>query len=229
MRSQLWLGLAVFLAAPVLAQSPDTSLYTPRSEFRAGVSSISLKRAVSMPGLNVGYSNASLIGLEFLTMGANGGGLRLRYESGTDGRTNSLLAGGKIQNVVGHLIMGRREFALVGGYRLSSFEWSGKRQFHMPELGLEGGKYLAGAGILVKGSAMYSRMFQKAKLDSVVSSGIEARTSVLYVPPKGPVYVELGYRREVSSYKNPNSAIVRREEASAEVLSIVLQSGLSVR
>ena len=216
----------VALQAP--AQSPDTSLFTPVRELRFGISNIALKRAVSYPGLSVSYGNTSLRGLEVLTMGAHGGGVRIRYETGSLGAT-TFAAGGKVENLVGHIIMGSHDFALLGGYRLTKIDWNGERQLHMPEVGIEGGRHFGGAGLLVKGSFTYRRMLTETKTDSIKSSGLEGRTSVLYVPQRVPVYLELGYRREVLDYRNPASAVVRRDELSAVVLSIGLQSGLSVR
>lgn len=228
-RACLLVGLVVGAAVQAPAQGSDTSLFTPSRELRVGVSSISLKRAVSFPGQSVSYGNMNLRGLEVMTMGAHGGGVRVRFETGSVSGSPSFAAGGKMENLVGHLILGGHEFALIAGYRLSSVTWNGERTFHMPEIGFEGGRHFAGAGILVKGSASYRMMLTEAKLDSVKSSGFEGRTSVLYVPPRMPIYLEVGYRREVLAFQNPAEAIVRRDEGSAVVITVGLQSGLSVR
>jgi hypothetical protein len=221
--------LGLVLRVPAPAHSQDSSLFTPTRELRFGVSNIALKRAVSFPGSSISYGNASLRGLELVTMGAHGGGIRLRYETGSVPGSGALPAAGKVENLIGNIVMGTHDLALVAGYRLATLMWNGERQYHMPEVGFEGGRYFVGAGVLVKAAAMYRRMLTEAKHDSMKISGLEGRTSVLYVPPRGPVYIELGYRREVLAFNNPSSAIVRREEQSAVVLSLGIQTGLSVR
>jgi hypothetical protein len=220
----------LFAAGPVYAQAqPDSSLYTPKMEVRFAISNISLRRAVSLAGAGDFYGNGNLNGIEAMIMGARGGGLRARYETGTIGGGSAVPSAGKFENLVGSLIMGRHEFALVGGYRVSTMLYNGQRHFHMPELGVEGGKHFAGAGTLLKGAVSYRRMISEDKVDSLLLSGVEARTSVLYVPPKGPLYIELGYRRDVTRFQKPDNIVVRREEASAVILTIGLQTGLSVR
>jgi hypothetical protein len=99
----------------------------------------------------------------------------------------------------------------------------------MPELGVEGGRHFAGAGVHVKAGVNYRRMLSEAEQDSVTGSGLEARTSVVYVPPRLPVFLELGYRRDVMAFSDPSKIVVRREETSSVIISIGLQSGLSVR
>lgn len=221
-------ALAALCCAPQLlsAQSADTGLYTPKTEIRFAVSSIALKRAVSQPGCNNSYGNATLRGLELLVMGAQGGGLRGRFETGSVAGAQSVPAAGKMQNVVASLIMGRQEFALVGGFRMMTIVFNGERRFYMPELGLEGGKHFAGAGTLLKAAVTYRRTITEAKGDSVRLSGLEARTSVLYIPPRLPFYVELGYRRDLLELSRPSNDVTRREENSAVILSLGLQSGL---
>lgn len=223
------IGAILLAGQPLCAQSPDTGLYTPKMEVLFGVSNIVVKRAVAQPGLNNSYGNATLRGVELSVMGAQGGGVRGRFETGSIAGGQLVPAAGKVESLVATLVMGKPEFALLGGYRMTTIVYNGERRFYMPELGFEGGKHFAGAGTLVKAAVTYRRTIADAKGDSVRVSGLEARTSVLYVPPRLPLYIELGYRRDVANVIRPSNAIARREETSAVILSLGLQTGLSVR
>lgn len=224
------IALALICAAtPLAAQGADTTLFTPRSELRIGATAGFLKRVVSNTSGGLSQASATLRGLEFFGLFADGGGLRLRYEMGTLPGGPTPLAAGKFESLDARAVLGTHSFAFVPGYLMRGTTWEGEvRRFGLVQAGAELGRAFTGAGLQVKAAGTYMRTVQEAKSDSVGVSGIEGRTSVLYAPPKWPVFVEMGYRREVLAYKR-DGAIDRREENSIVTLSIGLQAGIPGR
>jgi hypothetical protein len=211
------------------AQQPDTTLYTPKTEVRFGFVSTSVKRAVSLGGDTVTSAGASVQGVEFQVWAPTGGGLRARYDVGTLPGGSSLAAAGKFESLDGRVLLGVPGFALVPGFLMRAVTWNGEvRRFNLAMLGLEVGRRFGGAGFHVRGGGMYIRAPWKGKADSLITSGVEAHTSMVYAPPRLPLYVSLGYRREVMAHKR-ESVVARREENSGIVFSVGLQTGMPER
>lgn len=221
--------LLIAFASQVRGQATDTSLYTPKPEVRMSALNVALKRSVSVAGASVTYSNSSLHGAEFQAMGSGGGGIRALYETGTLPGGNTVAAAGKMESFDVRLLLGVPAFAVVPGYLLRSVNWNGEqRRFHIGMLGAEFGRRFGGAGFQVMGGGMYLRTPTEAKSDSITASGVQAHTSILYSPPRFPVYVQLGYRREVLAFKN-GDVVARREESSGVILSLGLLVGMPKR
>lgn len=221
--------LVVAFAARLEGQAIDTLLFTPKAESRLSVMNVALKRAVSVAGSSVTYANASLRGAEAQAIGSRGGGVRIRYETGTLPGGSSVASAGKFESIDGRLLLGVASFSVVPGYLLRSVDWNGEqRRFGLAMLGAELGRRFWGSGFQVRGGAMYLRMPKEAKADSIVASGIEAHTALLYAPPRTPLFVQLGYRREVLAFKN-GDVVARREESSGVMLSLGLQAGMPKR
>lgn len=220
--------LSTAFAITAGAQAPDTSLYTASLDVRLGATQAALKRAVGV-GTGVAYDNTTLRGVELFLMGAQPGGLRLSYEVATlpSGAGNS--SGLKYEIVDARIYLGTHFFSIVPGWTLRSMPWNAaQRRFSIPQLGLEGGRAFPGAGLLVKMGGQYLRTVDAAKVDSVEMWGILAHTSVTYAPPRYPVYIGIGYRREITTFRR-GSLTDRRDETTAVVLSAGIQSGISKR
>jgi hypothetical protein len=215
------------------AQLPDTSAYTPVGELRIGVGSASSRRSASTESGPVHRSSAAVSFAEFVARSSDGAGVQLRYETGDFPRTPSIglsdLSGGVTEDIDGRLFLGGRRFSLVAGYLLRKFTMTAdERQLGLARAGVEGGYIFSGAGMSVSIGGSYIRTLKAHKLDSLEADGIEGQTSVMYAPKGLPVYVQLGYRRDLFAIKK-ESNVLRRYETSRVVLSAGLQSGLSSR
>lgn len=217
----------VLLPQRALAQGADTSLYTPRGTARLGLAVTSMQRAASI-GDSVWNQSGSVQGAELELWGATGGGLRARYAGGTIGKGGAAVDG-KFETLDARFLLGVPGVAVVPGYQLRKVSWSGQRRVtHLAMIGLEVGRRLGGSGVYARGGATYLREPKEAKGDSLMLTGFEAHSSVVYFPPRLPVFVELGYRRDVLAYKR-ESLVARREENSGLILSLGVQTGMPAR
>lgn len=210
-----------------LAQAADTSLYTPRGTARVGVGVTSVRRAVSIAD-SVWKQSGSAQGAELELWAPTGGGLRARYVTGTIGEGGPAVDG-KLDVLDARFLLGVPGLALVPGYQLRQANWNGqRRQTHLAMIGMELGRRFGGSGVHVRAGATYLREPKESKGDSLVMSGVEAQSSVVYSPPRLPLFFEVGYRRDVFAYKR-ESVAARREENSGLILSIGVQTGLPAR
>lgn len=222
--------LSIACTVAISAQnSSDSTGFTRRAEVRAGFLSSPVNRAISGAVGPVSVSSASLAGGEFWALDAGGSGIMVRYATGTlDGPTTAE-SSGKLEYVDGRLLLGQRAFSLVLGYTLRTSRYLGKdRRFSVPRAGVQAGYHFAGSGVMLRGAGSYVRTVKKSESDSLEADGLEGETAILYVPPRLPFYIELGYRRELWNLTK-ESVVARREEIGGVMLSVGLQYGLSTR
>jgi hypothetical protein len=189
-----------------------------------------IKRAISGATGPVSISSASLTGGEFWALdGSGGAGIMVRYASGTLDGAASSLSSGKLEYLDGRVLLGERKLALILGYTMRTQAYGGEdRSFNLPRAGIQGGYHFAGSGVVLRAAGSYLRTVKRADSDSLEADGIEGETAFLFVPPRVPFYVELGYRRELFNLKKAKN-VVRREEVGGVMLSIGMQYGLSTR
>jgi hypothetical protein len=230
MRIRPWhLGALAAIAVQAAAQSTHSSTYTPTPEVRFGATVTPTKRAASAATALVSEAQTSLKGVEFLLRASGGSGLVVRYEAGTLPGSVSNPASGKFELIDGHLLIGERSFAVIAGYTLRTSAFSGRdNRLGLARAGIQVGRFFPGAGFEVTLDGSYVRTPQKDKVDSVEADGIEVQTALTYIPPRVPLYVQLGYRRETFNLKKED-LVLRREELSKLILTVGVQYGLLVR
>jgi hypothetical protein len=210
------------------AQADSTS-YTRRPEIRFGVVTDGVTRAMSLGESPSFKRSTRLNGVEFLARSVNSGGVQLKYMKGElDGALTDDSAG-PLEYVDGRFLIGGRKFAAALGYlgRTQNLNEE-KRRFDMGRGGVQMTYQFEGAGIGFNFAGSYLRTVKKTKADSLEAEGFEGETSVLYSVPRLPVYVQLGYRRELFRLFK-DDATLRREEVSGVLLSLGVQYGLSTR
>lgn len=215
------------------AQGPDTSAYTPRGEIRLGVGTASSHRSAATELGPVYRSSANVSYVEFVARAADGSGAHLRYETGKFPATGSLgtsdLSAGVTEDIDGRLMLGGRRFAFVAGYLLRKFDYqAAEKRLGLARAGVEGGYLFGGAGFAVSLGGSYIRTLTQAKEDSLEADGIEGQTTLTYAPRMLPVYVQLGYRRDLFALRK-ESNVLRRYETSRVTLAVGLQSGIAAR
>ncbi|MBK8056877.1 MAG: hypothetical protein IPK33_03045 [Gemmatimonadetes bacterium] len=174
-------------------------------------------------------SSGTLSGAELWYGDDDGSAVMLRYQSGTLRGAPTALSSGKVAYLDSRVMLGNHAFALVGGYTMRTMRYEGTdRRFHLPRAGLRAGYRFAGSGVTLRAAGSYVRTTAKAKADSVEADGLDGETAVLYIPPRLPLYVELGYRRELFNLRREGE-VFRREEMGGVLLSVGLQYGLSTR
>lgn len=222
------MGIAL-LTMPLGAQGNDTTAYTRKPEVRFGGLSMRLARAVAAANGAVTRADANLAGVEFVAKDAGGAGVQLRYAASEIAGSPSSTAAGKLEYVDGKLFIGSRMFAVTTGYRLRTFRYPlTDRRLHLAHAGAQAGYRFAGAGVELAASGSYLRSLRKDKSDSLETSGLEGETSITYAVPRLPLYLGLGYRRELFDLKRGNT-FPRREELGGLMLTIGVQTGLSTR
>jgi hypothetical protein len=220
--------LTATAAVTAHAQADSTS-YTRRPEIRFGVISDGITRAMAF-GDSPSFKRSSRItGVEFLARSIGSGGVQLRYAKGELDGASTDDSAGPLEYVDGRFLIGPRKFALAVGYlgRTQNVS-SEKRRFDMARGGAQMTYQFEGAGIGFNLAGSYLRTVKKEKVDSLEAEGFEGETSVLYAIPRLPVYVQLGYRRELFRLFK-DDATLRREEVSGVMLSLGVQYGLSTR
>ena len=221
--------LMVIAASDSRAQSSDSSAYTRRPEVRFGFMSDGFTRAMS-EGANPSFKRSGrLNGVEFLARSVKSGGVQLRYMKGELDGPSLDASSGPLEYVDGRVFIGPRKFAVGLGYLGRSQNVNQeKRRFDLARGGLNMTYQFEGAGIGFNFAGSYLRTVTKAKVDSLEADGFEGETGVVYAVPRVPVYLHLGYRRELFRIFK-ESDTVRREEVSGVLLSIGVQYGLSTR
>lgn len=232
MRGQglVWLAMGVMLSASATrAQGVDTTAYTRRPEVRFAVMTDGITRAMSLDDKPSFKRASRLNGVEFVARSIRSGGVQLRYMKGDlDGPTTDASAG-PLEYVDGRLLIGPRNFAVGLGYRgrTQTFNQE-KRRFDLARGGVQMTYQFEGAGVGFTFAGSYLRTVTKSKVDSLEAEGFEGETGVLYAVPKLPVFLQLGYRRELFRVFRKDDTL-QREEVSGVLLSLGVQYGLSTR
>jgi hypothetical protein len=225
------LGVAAVasLATTSFGQVADSSNSTARGETRIGLLTVGTRRYLAEGTGAARSASTTLSGAEFMLRSADGAGMFGRYESGTIAGPDNNPVAGKVEVLDGRFILGTRSFALVVGYlaRTSRVD-DESRRIGLGRAGLEIGRAFEGAGFMVNVGGYYLRTIRAAKKDSLEADGLEGETSIVYAPPRWPVYVQVGYRREVFNHKKED-LVLRREELGKFILGVGIQSGLSPR
>ena len=215
--------------APSIASSQDSTTYTRKPEVRFGLVSDGVTRAMSLSGAPPFKQTSRLNGVEFMARSPKSGGFQARYMKGEfDGPLTDASAG-PLEYIDGRLLVGPRKFAVHLGYlgRTQNYNEE-KRRFDLARGGVQMTYQFEGAGVGFNVGGSYLRTVTKTKADSLEADGFEGETSLLYAVPKVPVFVQLGYRREVFNISKDSNNL-RREEVSGVLLSIGVQYGLSTR
>jgi hypothetical protein len=227
---QILVAILTVAAAPVArAQSADSTAYTRRPEIRFALMSDGITRAMAVETSPSFKRSTRLNGVEFLARSTKSGGVQLRYVKGDLGGPTSDASSGPLEYVDGRVFIGPRKFAVALGYlgRSQNFNQA-KRRFDLARGGLNMTYHFDGAGVGFNFAGSYLRTVTKTKADSLEAEGFEGETGVLYAVPKLPVFLQLGYRRELFRIFKESDTI-RREEVSGVLLSLGLQYGLSTR
>ena len=223
-------GVVLALGAaglPLLAQ--DSTAYTSKPEIRFGLVSDGVTRAMSLAGAPPFKQTARLNGVDFLARSTKSGGIQARYLKGEfDGPLTDASAG-PLEYIDGRVLIGPRKFAVHLGYlgRTQNYNEE-KRRFDLARGGVQMTYQFEGAGIGLNLAGSYLRTITKAKDDSLEADGFEGETSLLYAVPRVPVFVQLGYRREIFNISKESNNL-RREEVSGVLLSVGVHYGLSTR
>ena len=166
-------------------------------------------------------SSPSMIGAEFALRSHNGGGIVLRYASGTTTPTKMSLFDGRVE-------IGSRTVALELGYLLRSETGAGvTTTTGYARAGFRTAFHFGSSGVVAELEGSYFRDPTQEK-SGVTGSGIAGESSVLYTPPKVPFFVQLGFRREAWSFTYTGTPVnpVTAEEWSTVVLGVGFQLGL---
>ncbi|HUQ80433.1 MAG TPA: hypothetical protein VM076_04825 [Gemmatimonadaceae bacterium] len=223
-------GVVLALGAalqPLTAQ--DSTAYTSKPEVRFGLTSDGVTRAMSLAGAPPFKQTTRLNGVEFMARSPKSGGIQARYTKGEFDGPLSDASAGPLEYIDGRLLVGPRKFAVHVGYlgRTQNYNEK-KRRFDLARGGAQMTYQFEGAGVGLNLAGSYLRTITKAKNDSLEADGFEGETSLLYAVPRFPVFVQLGYRREIFNISKENTNL-RREEVSGVLMSIGVHYGLSTR
>ena len=192
-------------------------------DWRLAVFTAPAKRIVSTSGAAYGSSEPQFTSLE-LVLRAGDGGLRARYE--TAAASGAGREGNKETYLDGRFSFGGQRFNVELGYvlRTESFDKTDST-VGLARGGFRGDYHVESSGVLVGWAASYMRQIQVGD-GQAGADGFEGETSALYVPPRYPVFVQLGYSREILRFTTDAGVRVRNEELSILFLGIGLQLGL---
>lgn len=206
--------------APSVVPADSTKRDGPPLEMRVAVLSLMTNLSVAS-GTTAATASASLAGAELVFRSLDGGGILMRYASGSVG---SGVTAGKLSLLDGRLEIGSRTVLLELGYMLRSESVSGvTTQNGYARGGFRTNFHFGSSGIVADLEASYFKDPSQEK-NGITGSGIEGESSVLYAIPKLPIYVQLGFRRETWNYTGP--VAVSAEEWSTVFLGGGFQLGL---
>lgn len=193
-------------------------------ELRLAAFTVSGKRSVTLSATDVASATPSLKSVELVWRGTDAG-IRLRYE--TASTSGQLPAGAAITYLDGRVNFGGKHFNLEVGYMLRQEKLAAVDTSTGLISGGFRGDYRVGAaaGIIVGWAATYLRQ-PTPPSGASWAEGVEGEISVLYAPPRYPVYVQLGYRREVMRVTGGSSPTRQFEELSLMFIGIGFQLGL---
>jgi hypothetical protein len=208
-------------APPAVVPSGDVA---SARELRLAVFTVPGKRSVTVSATDFRNATPSLKSVELVWRGADAG-IRLRYE--TASTSGPVPAGNAITYLDGRFNLGGTRFNVEVGYLLRQEKFAATDTSTGLIRGGFRGDYRVGAaaGIVVGWSATYLRQPSPASGASS-AEGVEGETSVLYAPPRYPVYVQLGYRRELMRFTGGSSPTPRNEELSMMFIGVGFQLGL---
>lgn len=229
MTRRLLMTLGVIAPGLLTAQTADSTGYTRKPEVRFGGMAMRLHRAVTGVSGPVARADVDLKGAEFVAKDAGGAGVQLRYAVADIAGSASSMAAGKLEYVDGRLIIGSKSFAVTTGYRLRTFRYPAvDKRVGLAQAGAQAGYRFAGSGLELVASGTYYRTVKKDAKDSLEVSGLEGETAIMYTAPRVPLYVSLGYRRELFDLKR-GETFPRREELGGLIFAVGVQAGLNTR
>ena len=229
-----WVGwtaalAALALAVPAFGQRPDSLGYDLMMDLRFGGSVESTSRIVALVPGSITRTRASLKAAELLARTPEGLGMAVRYERGDFPAAPYTTVGERFQMLDGAVLIGGHAFSVVPGYQLRWFSLEQRnRQLNMWRLGFDAGRRSEAIGIAVRVAGSYLHTPSADKRDSLEADGIDGETHITYAPPRVPIYIDLGYRRETLALSRA-STVFRREEFSKVMIGVGLQYGLSAR
>ena len=193
------------LASTGQAQGRDTTNTVP-AELRLGLVSMGTRRVVlEAPDVGAGKGTGALRRLEATLRDPNSSALVLRYLSGDISGDVAAPQTGTFELLDGTVELGTRSGSLDFGYELRTIQLAGtNRRFGLGRAGITAGRFFAGSGVGIAISGAYLHTIVKQKADSAEAWGINAEISVTYVPPYVPVYVRVGYSRDVFTRPAPS-------------------------
>lgn len=193
----------------------------PPLELRIAAFSLMANRTV-VSGSAAATSSASMTGAELVLRSLQGGGLLVRYASGNAG---SGATAGKVSLLDGRVEIGSRTFVLELGYMLRNENVAGtSTQTGYARGGFRSELHFGSSGVVAGFAASYFRDPTQEK-SGIQGSGIDGEASLVYVLPKLPIYVQLGFRREAWTFTQPVGASIP-EEWSTVFLGAGFQIGL---
>lgn len=220
---------ALPLSVPAFGQVPDSLSYSLMMDVRIGGSIESTSRVVALVPGTITRTQTSLNAAELLARTPEGLGAAVRYETGNFPATPYAAVGERFQMLDGLLLLGGHAFSIVPGYQVRWFSLDQRdRQLMMWRLGFEVGRRAEAIGVAVRIAGSYLHTPSADKRDSLEADGIDGETHLTYAPPRVPIYIDLGYRRETLALRKA-STLFRREEFSKVMLGFGLQYGLSAR
>jgi hypothetical protein len=200
-------GLAI-LALPALAAAQnagsDTLPAKPKNEgakkweIRAGGFMVNGERA-SVFNHNVISTTGNVKGVEVLLRGT-GGGIQVRSLESAFGSPPDVI------NADASVILGPPAFSIfVGGGRRALTSTVGTNVFTFGRAGLQMTFNIGGTGLRgqLGGWGVMAIPDDQERMDP----GAEGEASILYSPPKIPLFVQLGYRNEMFKSKTPSTTM----------------------
>jgi hypothetical protein len=160
--------------------------------------------------------------VEFVAHGTDIG-VHLRYASSADGGSGR--AANALRYLDGRVNLGSTHFSVEVGYVLRTEKFaSADTSVGLARAGFRANYHVGTKGLVIGWAASYMRQL-KADTGAMKGEGIEAETSVLYVAPRLPFYVQLGYRREIMQFKSDTEPM-RPEEMSMLFFGVGVHRGI---
>ena len=205
------IAAALLAAFPALVNAQATQAGTPSTdsakaaklpgakkwEIRLGGFMVSGQRDAAFNN-TVTTATGSLKGVEVL-MRAPGIGVQVRSSESAFGNPPDVI------NADASLILGPPVFSVfVGGGKRALSSTLGSTVFTYARVGLQMTFNIGGTGLRAQfgGWGLAAGPEDKERMDP----GAEGEASILYSPPRVPLFVQLGYRNEIFKSKSPSSA-----------------------
>lgn len=212
---------------PAPPPAPETEIERTTNapvELRLAYFTMPTRRTVATNALNFDQSSPSISGVEFVLRSLDGPGLLLRYATASSPGGGA--AGGALTNLDGRIQLGGRNFVIELGYLQRTASIAGiSTPTGFGRGGFRTDLRFGSSGVIAGFAASYLRTIAPDKATSREAYGIDGETSILYAPPKYPVYVQLGFRRETMKFRATGLPDTP-EEMSTMFLGIGLQLGL---
>jgi hypothetical protein len=211
--------------SPAPAPEADSGVSTSAPlELRLAYFTMPTRRTVATNSANFDQSSPSISGVELVLRSLDGPGLLLRYATASSPGGGA--AGGALTNLDGRLQLGGRNFVIELGYLQRTTVTAGTNtSTGFGRGGFRTDLRFGSSGVIAGFAASYLRTIAPDKTTSREAYGIDGETSILYAPPKYPVYVQLGFRRETMKFSTKGFPDTP-EEMSTMFLGIGFQLGL---